>query len=337
MTTKECNGCTTLEHHKHDNSHPEGCNCNNHHGHNNNDQRLVIKSEDENHMKKETEEESITSTKIVKDVNKKKRRQCCPMCSMFMNKMPESGDNDEYEPSVYEEVANILTHAIPIFIFTHSAFQMFDSFVHSKIEFIAGLIYCICMVILFSVSTLYHTMSLIYGKFSNFTSYFRLMDYAVIYIFIGASYTPWLTLLEIGTNNIFGKIFIFVVWGIAVIGLIKNFSLDKYFSGISAVLLYNIMGWVCAIILPPLLFVKVPIEAVYLVVAGGVFYSAGCYFLLSDGYIPFSHAIWHMFVNMGVLCHFICVFLYLMCLDDHFSPDKEDSKTLLEQIMGLIF
>ena len=40
--------------------------------------------------------------------------------------------------------------------------------------------------------------------------------------------------------------------------------------------------------------------------AGGVFYTLGTYFYHRES-IPYSHAIWHLFVIAGSVCHFVAV------------------------------
>jgi len=192
--------------------------------------------------------------------------------------------------------------------------------------------YCVGMVILFGVSSTYHFVALLYGKHHDKTSFFRSLDYATIYVFIGASYTPWLALVPFGDYGWLGHLMTFIVWSIAFTGLVKSFR-KQFLTQISSVLLLNLMGWIAIVMLPPALFTHVPIEAFIFLALGGVFYSGGCFLLnYGDGRIPFAHGMWHMMVNVGVMCHFLVMYEYLMNLDAHFKPGKEHTLMVYQQI-----
>jgi len=246
---------------------------------------------------------------------KSKPKSCCPMCNMF-----------------------IITHAVPILLFSYFFYEMFQSVVNTPEEMIAATIYCGCMIVLFAVSSMYHLVCLVYGKFSDFTYWFRVFDYATIYLFIGASYTPFLMIVEVGQDNIYGKLLVGIVWTIAVCGLIKSFSENRTFKGVSSVFLFNLMGWVMLVILPPTLFVKVPLEFFLFILLGGIFFSSGCIIINGDGWMPFAHAIWHVFVVLGIGSHFMSLYIYLLNLDAHFHPEKhpENNLMLWEQVLNAV-
>lgn len=50
----------------------------------------------------------------------------------------------------------------------------------------------------------------------------RKLDHGVIFVFIAASYTPWLTMLDIGENNSLGQTMITVIWSMAVAGILHT-------------------------------------------------------------------------------------------------------------------
>lgn len=72
-------------------------------------------------------------------------------------------------------------------------------------------------------------------------------------IFIGASYTPWLTLVEFGEGGWIGNVMAVAVWTIAACGLAKSFS-KKFLASIDGIVLLNLMGWIAFFIIPPALF-----------------------------------------------------------------------------------
>jgi hemolysin III len=44
--------------------------------------------------------------------------------------------------------------------------------------------------------------------------------------------------------------------------------------------------------------------------AGGIFYTVGVIFYVMKN-VPYTHAVWHLFVLAGSICHFFAVLLYL--------------------------
>jgi hemolysin III len=72
---------------------------------------------------------------------------------------------------------------------------------------------------------------------------------------------------------------------------------------------YVLMGWVAVVAIRPLLQV-LPLPGFLLVAAGGVLYTLGLVFFGSHR--KYSHAIWHMFVLGGSVCHFIAVYRYVL-------------------------
>jgi len=253
-------------------------------------------------------------------LNKQKPQVCCPMCRMFMNPFPDSLNSEDYEPSIYEEWANILTHAIPFPIFVYMFYKLFSEVVNTWEEFVAASLYCMSLLTLFLISTSYHVMSLVYGKLSTQTLWFRIGDYATIYIFIAACYTPFLMVVELGPYNLVGNILTAIVWCLAICGLIKTFSLGSLLQKISNTTLFHCMGWVALIGIPQSLFLYIPLEAYFGLFVGGLCFSFGVFFLRGDGVIPFSHAIWHLISVVGILIHFLSIYWYMFELDEGFHP-----------------
>mmetsp|Transcript_4961 Transcript_4961/g.10789 ORF Transcript_4961/g.10789 Transcript_4961/m.10789 type:complete len:82 (-) Transcript_4961:405-650(-) len=69
------------------------------------------------------------------------------------------------------------------------------------------------------------------------------------------------------------------------------------------------MGWSVSLCCSDL-YEVLPKQALYLVLAGGVAYTAGVpFFVMNRNY---THAIWHVFVLAGSILHWFCIYLYLM-------------------------
>jgi hemolysin III len=162
-------------------------------------------------------------------------------------------------------------------------------------------IYGSTLVILYLSSTLYHS-------FQNPTakSVFRYLDHSSIYLLIAGTYTPF-TLVNLRGGwgwTLFG-----LIWGFAILGLImtaSGFGRSRVFAS----LIYIGMGWLVVIAIKPLIN-SIPPGGIVWLVAGGLFYTFGVIFYIWKT-LPFNHAIWHLFVLAGSLCHFLAIFKFVL-------------------------
>lgn len=156
------------------------------------------------------------------------------------------------------------------------------------------------MVILYLVSTIYH--SLTHEKLKKL---FRKFDHMAIYLLIAGTYTPYcLTLLE-GSMK---WIILGIVWGCTLLGIIfKAFFTGK--KELFSTLMYLAMGWLAVAIVKPL-YALMSIEGFIYLAAGGFFYTAGTYFYSREK-IKYNHGIWHLFVISGTVFHFFSVLTLL--------------------------
>ena len=69
--------------------------------------------------------------------------------------------------------------------------------------------------------------------------------------------------------------------------------------------IYIAMGWLIIVAIKPMLN-SLDAWTLGWLLAGGVFYTLGTYFYHRES-IPYSHAIWHLFVIAGSVCHFVAV------------------------------
>jgi hemolysin III len=65
------------------------------------------------------------------------------------------------------------------------------------------------------------------------------------------------------------------------------------------------MGWLCLFAIKPIL-INVPQISVVLLLIGGIFYTVGVIFYVWEK-LPYNHALWHVFVLGGSVCHFFAV------------------------------
>ena len=204
--------------------------------------------------------------------------------------------------SPFEEKLNAISHAIGA-IFGIAALVLLIIFETKKTDYSLAsvIIYGISIIVLFSASTLYHST-----KSEHRKHYFRIVDHISIYLLIAGTYTP---VLLITLEQSLGWTLFYVVWGIAVFGII----LKLFFTGkfeVFSTLLYLVMGWLIVFDFTNLSN-QMHSNGVLLLFAGGLAYTVGIIFYAIDK-IPFNHIIWHFFVLAGAIFHFFMIFLYVI-------------------------
>ena len=163
------------------------------------------------------------------------------------------------------------------------------------------IVYGLSIVILFLASTFYHSV-----RSERRKHYFRILDHISIYILIAGTYTPVLLII---LPDSLGWQLLYIVWGIAAFGLILKIFFTGRFE-IFSTLLYLVMGWLIIFDFPALIE-RMASNGVYLLYAGGAFYTIGIIFYIFQR-IPFNHVIWHFFVLGGAICHFLMIYWYVI-------------------------
>lgn len=201
-----------------------------------------------------------------------------------------------------EEFWNTLTHGLGALLGI-VALVLLIVYETQKTDFslFSAIVYGISIIILFTASAFYHSVNNKKQK-----HYLRIIDHISIYLLIAGTYTP---VLLITLKDSLGWPLFWTVWGIAAFGVILKLFFTGRFETFST-LLYVVMGWLIVFdffTLKQLL----PVEAMYLLFAGGAAYTLGIIFYAFEK-IPYNHVIWHVFVLAGAICHFFMVFLYVI-------------------------
>ncbi|XP_045215002.2 monocyte to macrophage differentiation factor-like [Mercenaria mercenaria] len=228
--------------------------------------------------------------------------------SMDLSKMKNrrAKHGEHYVPTDVEHIANMITHGIWILPSLYGIKTMTENATSTK-EVVTLMIYGMALFFLFTTSTLYHCFSFAGAK-GMLRHFFHLGDRAVIYVFIAASYTPWLVLKDFGGV---AEFFMWVVWIGCILGIIFQFLFHARYKSLEIVF-YMVVG-----ICPAYAVTHMTDPAgVYELAIGGVIYVSGVIFFKLDGIVPFAHAIWHVFVGLGALAHFYAINKYLVGIHD---------------------
>ncbi|XP_049575990.1 monocyte to macrophage differentiation factor 2 isoform X2 [Syngnathus scovelli] len=218
----------------------------------------------------------------------------------FMNKRVPS--NKRYQPTDYEHAANCATHALWIIpSLLGSSLLHFQS--EDQWERVSAWVYGAGLSSLFTVSTLFHTVAWKKSHLRDVEQCFHMCDRMVIYLFIAASYAPWLNLRELGP---WASHMRWLVWVMALSGTTYVFFFHERYK-IAELICYTVMG-----LFPALVILSMPEQAgLCELLLGGALYCLGMVFFKSDGIVPFAHAIWHLFVAMGAAVHYYAIWKYL--------------------------
>ncbi len=172
-------------------------------------------------------------------------------------------------------------------------------------EIVASAIFGAALVLMYTASTLFHSIPLPATK-----RVLRVIDHCLIYVLIAGTYTP-LTLITLQTpeHAVLGWSLFGFTWGLALIGIVFKIFTTGRFEYLSLGV-YLLMGW-CGVAAARTLIHAVPNGGLWLILAGGLSYTFGTIFY-SWNSLRYHHAIWHGFVLGGSVLHFFAVLLYLI-------------------------
>lgn len=159
------------------------------------------------------------------------------------------------------------------------------------------IIYAFSLLILYAASTFYHA-----EKNSKKRRKLNIFDHASIYVLIAGSYTPFCL---VALDSQLGWYMFLFVWFFALIGIILKLFFTGKFDKLSTAM-YLLMGWQVVFFIKPLLN-SLSTQGLQLLIGGGVFYTIGA-ILYSIKKVKYNHAIFHVFVLLGSLCHFLGIY-----------------------------
>jgi hemolysin III len=206
------------------------------------------------------------------------------------------------EQSRGEELANSLSHGVGLVAtLVGTPFLILHAVRHDTARSVTGVsIFAATMVLLYLGSTLYHALPA--GKAKRV---FQTIEHAAIYLLIAGTYTPF----TLGVlHGAWGWSLLGIIWGLALAGVILKVS-DRLSHPVLSTGLYLLMGWLVVVAAVPM-YARVPVSGLLLLVAGGVAYTIGVAFFVTDARLRYGHFIWHLFVLAGTTCHYFGVLWY---------------------------
>ena len=206
-----------------------------------------------------------------------------------------------------EEIANSLSHllgfvfglAVLVFFIVH---QLSNNLSFSYM--LPFYVYVTCMMIVFIVSTMYHSSPL----HSRRRAIIRIIDHCDIYLFVAATYLP---ICVHGMTNRTAAIVIMVIEAsLALLGVLFN-SIPNNSKGIriASYLIYLIDGWLLVFFFP--FNVGVSFNVFIFILIGGIVYSVGAIIYAIGKKKMWFHTFFHGFVVLAAIIQFVGIYFLL--------------------------
>lgn len=202
--------------------------------------------------------------------------------------------------TVGEEIGNAVTHGVGALL-SIAALVILMVVAKMPLEYVSYGIFALSSLLLYTMSTLYH--SFVLGHSTK--AIFQKIDHISIYLLISGTYTPF-SLIAIGGST--GIWLCSFLWGASLIGIILNIiAFGKY--RFIHIFLYVFLGWIAIFFLPQI-YNHIGTNGLILLIGGGVMYTLGLIFYGWKS-LKYAHMVWHLFTLFGSVLHFFAILLYV--------------------------
>jgi len=202
-----------------------------------------------------------------------------------------------------EEAGNAISHGSMALITLGgiAPTSIYEYIKHGTLAAAGAAVFMSSLFLMFLFSALYHSMA----AETIHKRVLQILDHIFIYVAIAGTYTP-IALSVIGSW--IGIAVASLQWVMVLFGILYKSISRRSIPKISLTI-YLVMGW-SILFVAPMFIHNASLGMQLLILGGGVFYSAGTYFYAHKGK-RFFHMVWHLFVNLGALCHFLGILLFL--------------------------
>ena len=207
-----------------------------------------------------------------------------------------------------EEIFNMTSHIVggAFGIVVLVLCVVFSAIHHNGYGVVSSSIYCVTMILLYTMSSIYHGLN----SKRKAKKVFQVLDHCSIFLLIAGSYTPFCLVTFREYNTALGWTIFGVIWGITILGITLNaIDIKKY--KVFSMICYLGMGW-CIIFTAKLLPQLLGIPGLILLVAGGVAYTIGAVLYGLGKKKKYMHSIFHLFILLGSILQFFCILLYVI-------------------------
>lgn len=206
--------------------------------------------------------------------------------------------------NICEELLSAISHGVGSLLSIAALVLcvVFSVMHHNIYAVVSSVIYGSCSIILYTMSTLYHSL-----KVNNAKRVFRILDHDSIFLLIAGTYTPYAL---VALPKKIGWVVFGIIWSCAILGITLN-SIDLKKYGKLSMVLYIIMGWMIIFTFKTLV-ASIDIVGIYLMLIAGMLYTIGLIFYGIGKKKKYMHSIFHFFVLAASILFFFSIFLYVI-------------------------
>lgn len=172
-----------------------------------------------------------------------------------------------------------------------------------KVLFI-GLLYCVCMLFMFSCSAVYHGLRPNKGK-----KVMRMVDHSMIFLAIAGTMTPYAVFVLLPIKAWVGWTMLGVAWGAVALGISLTMTLFEK-TKVFQMVLYLAVGW-STLLTMKYLYEYFPRTGLILLVAGGIVYTVGAILYGIGKKKKYFHFVFHIFIVAASVLHFLSIYMYV--------------------------
>lgn len=174
---------------------------------------------------------------------------------------------------------------------------------HNGYGVVASSIYGVCMICLYTMSSIYHGL-----RKGTAKKVFQVIDHCTIYFMIAGSYMPVALCAIREQNSIMGWTLFGVIWALTAVAVTLT-AIDLQKFSIFSMICYIGMGWSVIFCIKEL-YIAVGMAGIVWLVVGGLLYTIGAVIYSFDK--KYAHGVFHMFVIFGSIAHFFAIILYML-------------------------
>lgn len=203
-----------------------------------------------------------------------------------------------------EELISSISHGFGALLSVAGTILCISKAAHtgSSIEIISAVLFGIMMILLYTMSCIYHALAR-----NNAKRVFRVFDHCTIFLLIAGTYFP---IILVSVGGTIGWIYFFIIVTASIVGIIFNaIDVDRYQN--VSLFCYVFMGWIIVFAFKPL-YAAVGRGGISYLIAGGVIYTIGAILYKIGDDKKYFHSLWHFFVLGGTIMHFFTIYLYVL-------------------------
>lgn len=206
-----------------------------------------------------------------------------------------------------EEIFNMVTHIVGGGLgVVYLVMCVIFSALHGNVwGVVSSAIYGASVIALFTMSSVYHGV-----RPGTAKKVLQVLDHCTIYFMIAGTYTPIMLSLLRKTKPVTAWVVFGVVWGIAALAItLTAIDLKKYNT--FSMICYIGMGW-CVILTVVPVYKALTFWGFMWLLGGGIMYTIGAVLYGIGAKKRYIHSVFHIFVVLASIMHFICIFFYVI-------------------------